>query len=82
MTADQLRAAQRKLGCKPSDMMQVLKTPRRTYQDWLSGRRPIPGIAEVAVTLLLEKDTRFMERLKPRQQTTPQPYPTQEGTTT
>ena len=78
MAPDQLKAAQDKLGFKPIDMVKALKTSRRTYQDWLSGRRRIPGICEVAVGLLLERDARFMANIGKPHQVTPRPFTTEE----
>ena len=72
ITPEQLKAAQRTLGLKPGEMAKRLKTPRRTYQDWIAGKRPISGACDTAVELLLEKDARFMGRLR-RQPTDERP---------
>ena len=64
ITPEELKAARRTLGLKPGEMAKRLKTPRRTYQDWEAGIRPISGACDTAVELLLEKDARFMGRLR------------------
>ena len=64
ITPAELKAARRTLGLKPGEMAKRLKTPRRTYQDWEAGKRPISGACDTAVELLLEKDARFMGRLR------------------
>jgi hypothetical protein len=44
-------------------MAKRLRTPYRTYVNWERGDRPIPGICEVAVELLLWKDATFMRAI-------------------
>lgn len=56
MTPEQLAAARRALGMNRAEMARTLRTPYRTYQDWESGKRPIPGVVAVAMDLLVEKD--------------------------
>lgn len=61
MTGDDLRNARKALGeLSAAEMARQLKTPLRTYQDWESGENRIPGIAEVAVDLLMQKDNWVM----------------------
>ena len=55
MTPKQLNEARLTLGLNIKQFSGVLNTPYRTVQDWLAGRRPAPGIVEVAVRGLLEK---------------------------
>jgi len=63
ITSEQLKAARKTLGFKPGEMAKRIKTPRRTYQDWESGRRPISGACDTAVELLLREDARFMANI-------------------
>jgi hypothetical protein len=63
ITPEQLKAAETKLGFKPGEMAKRLKTPRRTYQDWIAGKRPISGACDTAVELLLREDARFMANI-------------------
>ena len=53
-------AARHELGLNRVEMAQQLRTPYRTCVDWERGTRRIPGVAEVAIEGLLEKDRRFM----------------------
>ncbi|MHC1696885.1 MAG: helix-turn-helix domain-containing protein [Geobacteraceae bacterium] len=69
MTAEELKTARAKLGLNMTEMAQVLKTPYRTYQDWESGERRVPGICDCAVELLLAKDRWVMERIKTKLET-------------
>lgn len=64
VTPETLQLARRKLGLNLSEMAIGLKTPYRTYQDWEAGRRPMPGIVDVAVAGLLHRDELFMDRIK------------------
>ena len=64
MTSAELEIAQDALGLGPSDMARALNTPLRTYQDWLAGVNRIPGVVEVAVTLLTERVNWSMEKVK------------------
>ena len=63
ITPEQLKAAETQLGLKPGEMAKRLKTPRRTYQDWVAGKRPISGACDTAVELLLREDARFMANI-------------------
>ena len=47
-----------------ADMAKRLRTPYRTYVNWERGERPISGLAEVAVELLLKHDRMVMEAIK------------------
>jgi DNA-binding transcriptional regulator YiaG len=64
MEKEELTAARAKLGLNMAEMAMVLKTPYRTYQDWETGKRRIPGICACAVELLLVKDRWTMDRIK------------------
>lgn len=55
MTSDELKSARSTIGLSQTDMARTLHTPLRTYQDWEAGVNRIPGIVEVAVTLLAER---------------------------
>jgi len=60
-----LKLAQDSLGFdSASEMARVINTPLRTYQDWLAGRSRIPGVVEVAVTLLQDRVNWSMEKIK------------------
>lgn len=63
ITPEELKAAETQLGLKPGEMAKRLKTPRRTYQDWIAGKRPISGACDTAVELLLREDARFMANI-------------------
>lgn len=54
-SADSLKVAQDSLEISSAEMSRALNTPLRTYQDWLAGKSRIPGVVEVAVTLLIER---------------------------
>jgi hypothetical protein len=64
MTKEKLRNKQISLGYSASDMARALKTPLRTYQDWLAGVSRIPGVVEVAVEGLINKDRWTMQTIK------------------
>jgi DNA-binding transcriptional regulator YiaG len=66
MTTKQLTESRVKLGLNRKEMALQLQTPYRTYQQWENGSRRIPGICRAAVSLLLERDRRFMENMKER----------------
>jgi len=66
MTPKELEAARRTLGLNKAEMARSLRTPYRTYQDWEAGERPIPGVCQVAVELLLKKDAWFMATIMDR----------------
>lgn len=62
-TENAIEAGRRALKVSIADLARMLRSPYRTVQDWCSGARPYPGVAEVAVGLLVEKDRRVMERI-------------------
>lgn len=64
MTSAELKIMQVSLGYSASDMARELKTPLRTYQDWLAGVSRIPGVVEVAIDGLLNKDRWVMANIK------------------
>jgi len=63
MTISELKSARIKMGLNKSEMAKQLRTPYRTYQDWESGERRIPGVCEVAVELLLIKDKWLTQKI-------------------
>lgn len=63
MTADELKAAQRRLGLNRVELAKRLKTPLSTVRDWCRGNRPIPGVCEVAVEGLLKHDEIVMRAI-------------------
>jgi len=69
MTPEELAQVMDRLGLKPRDMVIALDTKRRTLQDYLSGKRRIPGICRVACDGLILKNDLFMAGI-PR----PKPY--------
>lgn len=64
MTPATLRAARKELGLNRVEMAKQLRTSRSGYVKWERGERPIPGLAESAVELLLKFDREFMRRIK------------------
>ena len=50
-----LQNAQTKLGVGPTQMARLLDTPWDTYKAWLYERNPLPGVAKVAIELLIGK---------------------------
>jgi len=38
----------------PVEMAQLLNTPYNTYKAWKSGRNKIPGVARIAIDLLIK----------------------------
>lgn len=64
MSPAELKTARRKLGLSQQELSDLLRTPCRTYQDWEAGRRRIPGIAAVAMSLLASRDERVMADIK------------------
>ncbi len=63
MTPAELKAERTTLGLNQAEMAKSLRTPYRTYQDWESGARRIPGVVAVACELLLQKDTWVMQAI-------------------
>jgi DNA-binding transcriptional regulator YiaG len=53
MTGDELKAARKALGMTQAQLAEALRTPLRTLHGWESGRA-MPGVAEVAVRLMLQ----------------------------
>lgn len=66
MEKEQLENARIQLGYSVSDLARQLKTPLRTVQDWLAGINRIPGVVEVAVEGLINKDKWTMAGIKER----------------
>lgn len=65
-TASDLRSDREKLNLGPADMARVLMTPLRTYEDWESGRRQIPGVVGVAMRLKQEQAQWLKDRMEQR----------------
>jgi len=63
MTPAGLKAARRILGLNRAEMAQQLRTPYRTYVPWERGTARIPGVCEVAVELLVQKDRWVMQAI-------------------
>ena len=59
MTNLELISARNTLKYSQADMSIAIETPKRTIQDWESGRNRIPGVAKVAVNLLVERSKSF-----------------------
>ncbi len=59
----QLEVLRKKLKIGKSDLARVLDMPHSTVRDWLSGENPTPGIAIVAVNLLIERDRWVLDRI-------------------
>jgi len=66
MTPAELKDARQKLGLNMAEMAKSLRTPYRTYQEWETGGRRIPGVCAVAVELLLKKDRWVMMAIDAR----------------
>lgn len=64
MTNKELKVARRALGLNKVEMAQALQTPYRTYSDWESGARRIPGICAIATGLLLKRDRWVMQAIE------------------
>ena len=64
MTSRELGLYRKKLGLNQTEMAKQLQTPYRTYVNWERGDRPIPGVCEVAVGLLLWKDITVMRAIE------------------
>lgn len=65
VTPEQFAAGRVALGYGQADLARALKTPLRTVQDWESSKRQkVPGVAAVALGLLIERDARIMAKIK------------------
>jgi DNA-binding transcriptional regulator YiaG len=51
MTGEELRAARRLAGLTMKQAAELSHTPYRTWQDWETGKRRVPGIAEAWLDL-------------------------------
>lgn len=59
VSGDQLRAFREGfLGFSLADTARLLRTPKRTLEDYEAGRRKVPGVVAVAVWLLREREER------------------------
>lgn len=45
MTAEELRASRQAAGLTMKSAAELSRTPYRTWQDWETGKRRVPGIA-------------------------------------
>lgn len=54
--AKQLENCRESLGHSQASFARKLNTPYSTYRDWEEGNSRIPGVVEVAVKLLMERD--------------------------
>ena len=52
-----LERAQRKLNLGPVELARALDTNWNTYKAWLYERNPLPGVAKVAINLLIERQS-------------------------
>lgn len=64
MEPQDLKAARRELGLNLTEMAKQLRISRSGYVKLERGERPISGLAEVAVGLLLKHDRMVMEAIK------------------
>ena len=48
-----LKYAEKSLNVGPTEMARLLHTPYNTYKAWKSGRNKLPGVAYVAIKLLI-----------------------------
>lgn len=46
-----------------AELAKRLRTPYRTYVNWERGERPIPGVCETAIELLLRFDRMRMQAI-------------------
>lgn len=51
MTGDELRTARQAAGLTMKSAAELSGTPYRTWQDWETGKRRVPGIAGAWLTL-------------------------------
>lgn len=63
MTSTELRQIRTEVRFAPRDMRRVLGLPRRTYQDYESGRRGIPRAVADSAREVLRRNREFMARL-------------------
>jgi DNA-binding transcriptional regulator YiaG len=56
MTATELKQARIALKCNPTEMAEILRTPKRTYVGWEANEGRIPGVVELAMELLQQRD--------------------------
>jgi len=52
---DKIVQAEKALNCGPVQLARLLQTPYDTLKDWKSERTVMPGVAYVALELMLEK---------------------------
>jgi DNA-binding transcriptional regulator YiaG len=64
MEIEELKAARRELGMNRAELAKRLRTPYRSYVNWERGDRPIPGVCETAIELLLRHDRLVMQAIK------------------
>jgi len=66
MSATELKRLRREMRYGPCDMYRALGLPRRTYQDYESGRRSIPQNVADAARAAHRRDREFMAALPAR----------------
>jgi len=66
VTTAELTAAREELGMSKADLAKRLRTPYRTYVNWERGERPIPGVCETAIELLLRQNRMHMQSIRER----------------
>jgi DNA-binding XRE family transcriptional regulator len=64
MTATELKNARRELGLNKAEIAARLRVHYQAYVKWERGERPISGLLETAIELLLEKDRRLMAKVR------------------
>jgi len=63
MTTTELKAARKELGLDQTALAKRLRTSRSAYVKWERGERPITGLLETAIELLLAHDRRVMQAI-------------------
>ena len=69
MSSAECKRLRREMGCAPCDMYRLLGLPRRTYQDYESGRRGIPQGIAAQIREAHRRDREFMDSLPARIET-------------
>lgn len=66
MSAEECRRLRQEMKCGVCDMYRALGLPRRTYQDYESGRRGIPAHVAAQIRAIHQRDREFMAGLPAR----------------
>jgi len=61
-----LKAARKELGLNQTDLAKRLRTSRSSYVKWERGERPITGLLETAIELLLRQNRMHMQSIRER----------------